>query len=387
MNPVNVAMRCLFLKALSDSKFWFHGPDFLKNADKLWPNLSIGDKFDIYDPENLDLVREYNDEGIVNFVAAKDVSDNQNSELLKNNLLNIIDVEKYSSLKKLIAVTAYVLKFTNILLSFLRNNDQCGMSQKVIKGDVMESKVFLSANEVNASKQFWIKSIQQKYLINDSNFLQLKKQLHLFCDDNGLWRCGGRLEHADVTFETNNPCLLPRLCYFTKLVILNSHEEVKHNGVKETLNNLRREFWIVKSRNLIRKIIRTCWLCNYFEGKSYNYPTTPALPKFRVQQDYAFSCTGIDYAGPFFVRNIYGTPISGNMYKCWMVLFTCASFRCIYLDLVPDCSGNSCVLALKRFIHSRGAPKLIISDNGSSFDGRLIRLGITCMNLVVDCAS
>ena len=48
-------------------------------------------------------------------------------------------------------------------------------------------------------------------------------------------------------------------------------------------------------------------------------------------------------------------------------VFTCASFRCIYLDLVPDCSGESCVLALNRFINSRGAPKLIISDNGSSF--------------------
>ena len=53
--------------------------------------------------------------------------------------------------------------------------------------------------------------------------------------------------------------------------------------------------------------------------------------------------------------------------KAWIVLITCASSRGIYLDLVPDCSGKSCVDALTRFINSRGAPKLAISDNGTAF--------------------
>ena len=55
------------------------------------------------------------------------------------------------------------------------------------------------------------------------------------------------------------------------------------------------------------------------------------------------------------------------MNKCWLVLVTCANSRCIYLDLVPDCSAEACVSVLKRFISSRGAPKLIVPDNGSAF--------------------
>ena len=54
-------------------------------------------------------------------------------------------------------------------------------------------------------------------------------------------------------------------------------------------------------------------------------------------------------------------------FKCWIVLFTCASTRCISLDLVPDCSLSSFVRVLKRFFVARGVTTLIISDNGSQF--------------------
>ena len=54
----------------------------------------------------------------------------------------------------------------------------------------------------------------------------LKKQLNLFCDGKGLWRCGGRLKNADLTYNTTYPYLLPKNCHFTKLVVINSHDEV-----------------------------------------------------------------------------------------------------------------------------------------------------------------
>ena len=47
--------------------------------------------------------------------------------------------------------------------------------------------------------------------------------------------------------------------------------------------------------------------------------------------------------------------------------FICLRSRCIYIDLVPDCSSSSCVPVLKRFFAARGVPTLIISDNGSQF--------------------
>ena len=169
-----------------------------------------------------------------------------------------------------------------------------------------------------------------------------------------------------MDYNMKYPYLLPKSSHFTKLVVVRSHEQVKHNGVKETLNNLTSEFWISRSRDYIKKIIHECVLCKHFEGQNYDYPEAPLLPEFRVKKDFAFSYTGIDYVGPLFVKNIsFGKDV---MFKCWLVLFTCCNSRCIYLDLVvPDCSAETCVSTLKRFINSRDAPKLFVSDDGSAF--------------------
>ena len=58
------------------------------------------------------------------------------------------------------------------------------------------------------------------------------------------------------------------------------------------------------------------------------------------------------------------------MKKCYLLLLTCASTRCVHLELVIDYRWQSLVLALKRFISRRGTSKLFISDNFSTFKSR-----------------
>ena len=58
----------------------------------------------------------------------------------------------------------------------------------------------------------------------------------------GLLRCGGRRENADMNFDTKHQFILPKDNNFTKLVVINSHEKMKDNGVMETLSNLRIDF-------------------------------------------------------------------------------------------------------------------------------------------------
>ena len=201
----------------------------------------------------------------------------------------------------------------------------------------------------------------------------MTKQLDLFIDEDGFWRCGGRLKNAPIAYKTKYPIIIPKQHYLAKLIILNSHVEVKHGGPRETINNIRIEFWISQCRNIVRKFIHECSLCRRFEGKAYEYPKSGPLPEARVSDDNAFSRIGIDYAGPVYVKNVYIIDNEKTMHKAWIVLITCASSRCIYLDLVPDCSGKSCVDALTRFINSRGAPKVTISDNVTSFISREVQ--------------
>ena len=101
-------------------------------------------------------------------------------------------------------------------------------------------------------------------------------------------------------------------------------------------------------------------------GRAYCIPPTPPpLPSFRVSDDLAFSKVGVDFARPLYVKNIYQS--NGEMYTCYIALFTCASTRAVHLELTPDLSANSFLRVLKRFFGRRGLPTLFISDNGKTF--------------------
>ncbi len=202
-------------------------------------------------------------------------------------------------------------------------------------------------------------------------FADLQHNLRLFHDENGLLRCKGRMENAPLTFETKFPLLLPRDSQLAELFILEAHERVMHNGVKDTLAELRSQYWIVRGRQLVRNVLAKCSICKRVEGRGYEIPKAPPLPKFRLENDYAFLRIGVDYAGLLFFKNIYGT--DHETYKSYILLITCAATRAVHLELVPDMNAESFKRGLTRLQVRRGVPGLIISDNGKTFKDRKIQ--------------
>ena len=80
-----------------------------------------------------------------------------------------------------------------------------------------------------------------------------------------------------------------------------------------------------------------------------------------------FFYTGINYLGPFFVRQIGGR--GNKTYKMWISTFVCYSTRSVHLELVMDYSTKSFIAALERFLSRRRIPAQIVSDNGTNFVG------------------
>ncbi|GFX27146.1 putative RNA-directed DNA polymerase from transposon X-element [Trichonephila clavipes] len=68
----------------------------------------------------------------------------------------------------------------------------------------------------------------------------------------------------------------------------------------------------------------------------------------------------IDLAGPLFLKN-------GE--KVWVVLYTCAVYRAVHLELVIALSTNNFLLSLRRFIARRGRPSVVYTNNGTNFRG------------------
>jgi hypothetical protein len=74
----------------------------------------------------------------------------------------------------------------------------------------------------------------------------------------------------------------------------------------------------------------------------------------------AFSTVGVDLTGPLFLNK-------GE--KVWIVLYTCAVYRCVVLDLVRSLDTVTFVQSLERFIADHGRPTTLYSDNGTNFVG------------------
>ena len=189
--------------------------------------------------------------------------------------------------------------------------------------------------------------------------------MKVFQDNHGILRCQGRIHDSPLPFDTKFPILLPKNNVFTGLVVLESHKNVGHNKTRNTLDEIRSQYWIPQGRSLVKKLINECSICRLFEGKHCAYPEQPKLPKERLQQGFAFKNIGIDYAGPVYVRNDYGD--QSSLYKAWITLITCLSSKALYLDLVVNYDAEALIRILERFFSRYNAPEVITSDNGTNF--------------------
>ena len=170
----------------------------------------------------------------------------------KSGLRQIMNCENFSTPDRLLQVTAQV--FCRILQrKFLPTTDTS------------------EANETARAEQLWIIK-SQTLLQRDTNFDNWKKQFQLVLNDNGIWRCRGRMANADIPYSTKYPIFLHKDHYLTRLFVLNAHQRVLHNGVKETLTELRSQFRILKGRSTVKQILHHCTTCRRFEGKSYYAP-------------------------------------------------------------------------------------------------------------------
>ena len=127
--------------------------------------------------------------------------------------------------------------------------------------------------------------------------------MRVFKDENGILRSQGRIDNVlSLPYSTKHPVLLPNDHCLTALYIKCAHARVLHNGVKDTLTELRSQFWVMRRRAVVKRILSECYLCRRHEGRSYFVPPPPPLPAFRVQESPPFTGTGVDFAGPLYVK-------------------------------------------------------------------------------------
>ena len=144
------------------------------------------------------------------------------------------------------------------------------------------------------------------------------------------------------------------------LSIMQTHIRLHHMGVLIVLSELREEFWILRARQAITKVLHRCLPCKMAMYPFGREREAPLLPD-RITASKQFQVTRIDFPGPLYAK---GTP---HLQKRYIVLFTYATTRAVYLELCGDMTRNTFLLAFQRSIGRRGLPHTIYTVNKETF--------------------
>ncbi|XP_033180022.1 uncharacterized protein LOC105681646 [Bombus impatiens] len=91
------------------------------------------------------------------------------------------------------------------------------------------------------------------------------------------------------------------------------------------------------------------------------------LPEARVTESRPFTNVGVDYCGPFYIKE--KRERNRRQVKVYVAIFICLAAKAVHIELVGDLTSEAFIAALRRFIARRGFCSALHSDNGSNFIG------------------
>jgi len=178
-------------------------------------------------------------------------------------------------------------------------------------------------------------------------------RLDPYVSSDGLIRVGGRVRRANVPRQLAHPVILPRNHYITHLLIRHHHERTCHSGRGTTLNELRASgYWILRARAAVASYLWKCVTCRKLRG-STAVQKMANLPPDRLEPAPPFTNSGVDFFGPFYVKE------GRSQKKRWGALFTCLVTRAIHIEVAHTLSTDSFLNAYRRFVGRRGAINLL----------------------------
>jgi hypothetical protein len=314
-NPADLPSRGCSPKKLVGSNWW-KGPDWLRSRENHWPTSDI-------QPDMLVVMAEK-----------------------KKNVVSHLSTEndapwyagRFSSFRKCVRTLAWMKRWK---VSSEKSDTTMGE---------------LVYEEEEAAELLLLKLIQvDNFKVGDP----VLKQLNAVKDTVGVWRIRTKILMRDDLDDFRCPILLPPDDDMVKLLIQDVHRRNNHCGTQVLMTMLREKFWIPKCRRVVKHVIHSCGRCRRFVKKNLNAVEAP-LPEVRVRESTPFEVVGVDLGGPLYLK---------EKQKSWFVIFTCAVFRAIHLELLTSLSTEAFLQALRRFIARRGRPYMIISDNGTNFEG------------------
>ncbi|XP_075158086.1 uncharacterized protein LOC142231359 [Haematobia irritans] len=336
-NPADCASRGIAPLELVHHKLWWSGPDWLCLPPTEWPQQ----------PEhNYETNLEKKKKTFASHVITK---------------LDFPEIlSRFSSLTKLVRVTAYILRFVN--------NTRTKENYKRKYG-------FLSTRELHDASNILVIQSQRVDFSEELNYIKKchpfpssnrLAQLCPFVDEIGILRVGGRLQKAKFDYEFKHPILLSKHNPLSILIFSDAHLKTLHGGLTQMQAYVMRKYWVISARNIAKQVQRKCVTCFKYTAKAAQQ-IMGELPTVRLQPSRAFKHSGVDYAGPITIKQ--STARNSVTTKGYISLFICMVTKAVHLEAVTSMSTESFIAAFRRFTSRRGICTDLYSDCGTNFIG------------------
>ncbi|XP_075152046.1 uncharacterized protein LOC142226066 [Haematobia irritans] len=338
-NPADLASRGIYPSDLVQNNLWWKGPSWLQDQSDHWPKLERT----FHEP--IEIERKIIKVNFLYFTAFVDV------------------LERFSSLEKALRVISYVYRFFHATHPKFRTNYK-------------RETINISTSEVMMAQDRIVVMTQKAYFPRDYFALSTKESispsspllsLNPFLDSEGIMRiCGRLVNSSQLSYNERHPIIIPYNCRFSHLLVQFVHKISLHGGNQLVLRLIRTQFWIIKAKNFIKCVINKCKPCILYK-KRCQRQIMSALPPERSEISRPFTHTGLDFTGPFEIKNYSGRAC--RITKGYVCVFICFSTKAIHLEATSDLSTNTFLAAFERFVSRRGCPLHLHSDNGTNFVG------------------
>ena len=341
-NPADCASRGVTAAELRDHQLWWQGPLWLLSEPLVLPRQPHQKELDLCEIEG---VRGHSCLAISEVPAAWLAG-------------------RYSSLRTLTHVTAYVKRAAYNFLSYIRSNARNTDTHLSVE-EVQSATTFLLKLSQNRSYRKEIKGFQQ------SPPEPLNKKSHILClnpflGKDGHLHVGGRLSNAPISNSQKYPILLSSRDPFTHVLFLSTHSDLCHCGPKMLFSTIGMEYYVPGSKRLARTVFRRCTTCQKYAARASDQ-LMGQLPAARVTEAVGFHTVGVDYAGPFYLKT--SRLRKSSTYKAYLAIFVCFATKAVHIEVVTGLTTEAFLAAMKRFIGRRTKPKHVYSDNGGNFRG------------------
>ena len=364
-NPADISSRGLTAQQVTETR-WFQGPEFLQKYKSEWNMQRFEYDLPTNDPEvkgekkhsiiTTDIQNDPNCVEIKTLMTAHNRSEGilKVEEAGMENPMDIL-VCHFSSWYRLKRAVSWLLRLKDILIK----KEYLDHSKRLTVSDMKRAELTIIKFAQDLHYQKEIDRLKNGKHVNKSSSI---RKLSPIINSDGMLQVGGRLKYADIEEGGKNPYIIPPMHPVASLIVKEFHD-ISHSGTEWVLSMIRRKFWIVRGRSLIKKIARNCLTFKkLFESPCQQMMAD--LPLERCQSNRApFTYVGLDCFGSFLVR------VGRAEAKRYGCVYTCLSTRAVHIEKLNSMDTDTFLNGFIRFTSRRGWPEKVWSDNGTNFTG------------------